>query len=95
MVGKVRKHTRKFDLGNETVCRNGDITMFNHRRKTIGKSVYYISEHNGAYIVKEIYNDTTVAKSKYTHYNIDDALRELATIRCEQYYTDTSRGLCF
>lgn len=69
--------------------------MFSHRRKTIGKSVYYISEHNGCYQVKEIYNDTTVAKSKYTHYNIDDALDELATIRCEQCYTDTSQRLCF
>ena len=69
--------------------------MFNHRRKTIGKSVYFVTKSNGAYIVREIYDDTTFAESKYTHYNIDDALRELATIRCEQYYTDTSRRLCF
>ena len=69
--------------------------MFNHRRKTIGKSMYYISEHNGAYIVKEIYNGSTVAKSDYRHYNVDDALEELTNIRCEQYYTDTSRQLRF
>lgn len=69
--------------------------MFNHRRKFIGKSVYFISEHNGRYTVKEIYNGSEVAKSKYTHYNIDDALQELTNIRSEGYYTDSSRSLNF
>lgn len=69
--------------------------MFNHRRKTIGKSMYYISENRGAYVVKEIFNGSTVAKSKYRHYNIDDALQELNGISCERYYTDQSRMLKF
>lgn len=63
--------------------------MFNHRRKIIGKSVYYIVENDG-YMVREIYNDRLVASSKYTHSRIDDALEELNNIRCEQYYTDNS-----
>lgn len=62
--------------------------MFEHRRKTIGKSVYYISEHRGNYIVKELYNGTKVAKSKYTHGKIDNAIQELHSINKEQYYTD-------
>lgn len=69
--------------------------MFNHRRKFIGKSVYFISEHNGRYTVKEIYNGSEVAKSKYNHYNIDDALQELTNIDSEQYYTDGSRHVRF
>jgi len=63
--------------------------MFEHRRKTIGKSVYYISEHRGNYVVKEIYNGTQVAKSKYTNDKIDDAIQELHSISRERYYTDT------
>lgn len=69
--------------------------MFNHRQKTIGKSVYYISGHMGRYVVSEVYNGVTVAKSKYTHYNIDDALQELTNIRCERYYTDSTRSIMF
>ena len=69
--------------------------MFNHRRKTIGKSMYFISENGGRYIVKEIFNGSTVAKSKYTHYNIEDALQELNGISCEQYYSDQSRTIRF
>ena len=67
--------------------------MFSHRRKTIGKSMYYISEVRGAYVVKEIYNGSTVGRSKYAHDEIDDALEELNNIRCERYYTDDSRQL--
>jgi hypothetical protein len=69
--------------------------MFQHRRKTIGKSVYHIGENNGRYTVKEIYNGIIVAKSRYAHYNIEDALDELNSISCEQYYTDPSRRLIF
>lgn len=69
--------------------------MFNHRRKTIGKSVYYISEFFGRYVVKEIYNGHTVAKSRYTHYTIDEALQELNNIGCERYYTDCIRSIMF
>lgn len=69
--------------------------MFNHRQKTIGKSVYYISGHLGRYVVSEVYNGLTVAKSKYTHYTIDEALQELANIRCERYYTDCTRSIMF
>ena len=69
--------------------------MFSHRRKTIGKSMYYVSEHRGTYRVSEIFNGSTVAKSDYVHYNIEDALQELNGIRCEQYYTDCSRAIRF
>ena len=69
--------------------------MFNHRRKIIGKSLYFISESNGAYIIKEIYNGSKEAKSKYAHDEIEDALRELNLISCEQYYTDGSRAIRF
>ena len=67
--------------------------MFNHRRKTIGKSVYYINDRNGKYVICEKYNNSVLAESKYTHYNIDDALQELNNIRCERYYTDDSRAM--
>lgn len=67
--------------------------MFNHRRKIIGKSVYYITE-NGGYTVTETYDGRLVAKSRYTHRRIDDALEELHNIRCERYYTDPSRAFC-
>jgi hypothetical protein len=67
--------------------------MFNHRRKTIGKSIYNIHESNGKYIICEIYNNSVLAESKYTHDNIDDALTELNNIRCERYYTDNSKQL--
>ena len=69
--------------------------MFEHRRKAIGKSQYYISENNGCYIVKEIYNGSLVGKSKYIHHNIDDAISELNSISCERYYTDNSLGINF
>ena len=69
--------------------------MFSHRRKTIGKSVYYIGENRGAYVVKEIYNGDTVGKSKYTHRTIDEALRELQSIRDERHYTDQSMAIRF
>lgn len=69
--------------------------MFEYRRKTIGKSMYFISENRGNYTVKEIYNGTQVAKSKYTHRNINDALSELEAVSREQYYTDPSRQVRF
>lgn len=67
--------------------------MFEHKRKTIGKSFYYISEFNGVYRIKEIYNKSIVGKSNYTHRNIDDALQELNNISTERYYTDDSKNL--
>lgn len=69
--------------------------MFDHRRKIIGKSVYFVSENNGAYTVEETYNGCTVGKSMYSHRRIEDALQELALIGCERYYTDDSRQLNF
>ena len=73
--------------------------MFNHRQKTIGKSVYYIENTDllgiGGYIVKELYNGTITGISKYIHRYIDDAMLELESIRCERYYTDDSRQLKF
>ena len=69
--------------------------MFSHRRKIIGKSLYFVSESKGAYVVKEIYNGIKESKSKYAHDEIEDALRELASISCEQYYTDSSRAIRF
>ncbi len=65
--------------------------MFEHRQKAIGKSKYTIVKVNGGYAVKEIYNGSKFAESKYTHRNINDALSELEKIRCEQNYTDSSR----
>ena len=64
--------------------------MFTHRRKTIGKSLYFISELPRSYVVKEIYNGTQVGKSKYTHRRIDDAIHELDGISRERHFTDSS-----
>ena len=69
--------------------------MFNHRRKTIGKSMYYVSENGGSYQIKEIYDGNIVGRSDYLHHRIDDALHELENIRCEKYYTDSTRLLRF
>ena len=69
--------------------------MFEHRRKIIGKSTYYITLNGAGYNISEIYNGTQVAKSKYTHRNINDALSELEAISREQYYTDPSRRVRF
>ena len=68
--------------------------MFKHRRKTIGKSVYSISSYGGRYVIEEVYNHSEVAKSNYSHYNIDDAIEELRLIDCERFYTDRTRGVC-
>lgn len=68
--------------------------MFNHGRKIIGKSVYYIGKDGGCYSVVEIYNGEIMTSSRYRHDRINDALEELHNIRCERYYTDPSRAFC-
>lgn len=73
--------------------------MFNHRKKIIGKSIYYIETigilGGGGYMVKELYNNTIVGTSKYIHRYIDNAMLELDSIRCERYYTDDTRAIKF
>lgn len=60
-----------------------------HRDKRIGKSIYRITKELTGYKILEIYKGTQVAKSKYTHGTIDDAIQELHSINRERYYTDT------
>ena len=69
--------------------------MFNHRRKTIGKSVYYIVTLNGRYVVFEVYDKTVTGQSMYMHYYVDDAIQELTEIDREGYYTDNTRYFNF
>ena len=69
--------------------------MFRHRQKTIGKSIYSITECNGYYLIVEIYNNIEAAKSPYMHYYVDDAIQELNNISTERYYTDNTRYFCF
>ena len=69
-----------------------------HRDKKIGNSLYRVVKHDNDFRIMEIYNDGAMfaksySKARWQH--VEDALQELDAIRCERYYTDTSRHLNF
>ena len=70
--------------------------MFNHRQKTIGKSLYKILPGGAAFKIIEIDRSTNqiVGSSSRGWTRIDDALNELARINREHYYSDGSRRFC-